>query len=126
MFLINNLRKVEVKKMYKILYRIRKFTNDRNWEQFHTGENLAKSLVLEAAELLELYQWDKEIKDIERLKEELVNVLVYSIMIADKYDLNIKEIIMKKAGDRQEFFIRVNIEEVILKILIINFIQLTL
>ena len=112
--------------MYKILYRIRKFTNDKNWEQFHTGENLAKSLVLEVAELLELYQWYKEIKDIERLKEELVNVLVYSIMIADKYDLDIKEIIMKKAGDRQEFFIRVNIEEVILKILIINFIQLTL
>jgi hypothetical protein len=50
---------------------VRNFTLDRGWSKFHTGENLAKSLVLEASELLELYQWSSEVKDIERLKEEV-------------------------------------------------------
>lgn len=86
----------------RIEERIRKFTTDRNWDQFHTGENLAKSLVLEAAELLELYQWECEVKDIERLKEELADVLIYSIMIADKYDLDIEDIIMKKMDKNEK------------------------
>ena len=75
---------------------IRDFTTDRNWGEFHTGENLAKSLVLEASELLELYQWSSEVKDIERLKEELADVFVYAIDILDKYNLNINDIIQKK------------------------------
>ncbi len=75
---------------------IRKFTTDRNWEQYHSGENLAKSLVLEASELLELYQWSSEVKDIELLKEELADVLVYAIDILDKYHFDINEIIQKK------------------------------
>lgn len=75
---------------------IRNFTIERNWSQYHTGENLAKSLVLEASELLELYQWSSEVKDIERLKEELADVLVYAIDILDKYNLNINDIIQKK------------------------------
>jgi len=86
----------------EVIKRIRKFTKDRNWEQFYTGENLAKSLVLEAAELLELYQWNKEVKDIERLKEELADVLIYSLMIADKYNLNIEEIIMSKMDKNEK------------------------
>ena len=75
---------------------IRDFTIDRNWSQYHSGENLAKSLVLEASELLELYQWSNEVKDIERLKEELADVFVYAIDILDKYNLNINDIIQKK------------------------------
>lgn len=76
--------------------RIVKFTKDRNWEQFHSGENLAKSLVLEASELLELYQWSSEVKNINDLKEELADVLVYAIDILNKYNFDINEIIQKK------------------------------
>lgn len=75
---------------------VRNFTLDRGWSKFHTGENLAKSLVLEASELLELYQWSSEVKDIERLKEELADVFVYALDILDKYNLDINDIIQKK------------------------------
>lgn len=75
---------------------VRDFTIDRNWQQYHSGENLAKSLVLEASELLELYQWSSEVEDIERLKEELADVFVYALDILDKYNLDINDIIQKK------------------------------
>ena len=75
---------------------IKDFTKDRNWEQFHTGENLAKSLVLEASELLELYQWSSEVKSIDSLKEELADVFVYAIDILNKYNFDINEIIQEK------------------------------
>lgn len=75
---------------------VRNFTIDRNWQQYHSGENLAKSLVLEASELLELYQWSSEVKDIEHLKEELADVFVYALDILDKYQFNINEIIQNK------------------------------
>ncbi|MDD2492695.1 MAG: nucleotide pyrophosphohydrolase [Bacilli bacterium] len=87
----------------KIIALINKFVTERNWEQFHTGSNLAKSLVLEACELLELYQWSDEVESVERLAEELADVFVYSIQIAEKYNFNIEEIIinkMKKNADK--------------------------
>ena len=80
----------------EVINRINKFTSDRNWEQFHTGVHLAKALIVEAAELLELYQWKDEVSDIERLKEELADVFLYSIMISEKYGFDISEIIMSK------------------------------
>lgn len=79
-----------------IIKLVRKFVEERNWDQFHSGCNLAKSLVLEASELLELYQWSDEVENIEDLKDELADVLVYCIQIADKYNLNIEEIIRNK------------------------------
>lgn len=80
----------------EVIDRIKKFTVDRNYEQFHTGENLAKSLVLEASELLELYQWTNEVKDVNDLKDELADVFVYAIQILNKYNLDINEIILNK------------------------------
>ena len=56
--------------------RIRKFTADRNWDQFHTPANLAKSIAIEAGELLECYQWSEE-ADLEQVKQELADVIVY-------------------------------------------------
>lgn len=82
--------------------RIEKFTTDRNWEQFHSGENLAKSLVLEASELLELYQWSSEVKDINALKEELADVFVYAIDILNKYNFDINEIIQNKMDKNEK------------------------
>nr|MCR5832044.1 nucleotide pyrophosphohydrolase [Lachnospiraceae bacterium] len=58
--------------------RIRRFSDDRDWDQFHSPANLAKSIVIEAAELLECFQWNEDDYDIQQVKEELADVLVYS------------------------------------------------
>ena len=64
--------------------RIRKFTDDRDWNQFHSAANLAKSIVIEAAELLECFQWSDEEYDLQHVKEELADVIVYSQNLLDK------------------------------------------
>lgn len=76
--------------------RIRKFTTDRNWEQFHTPANLAKSICIEASELLECFQWDDEEFDLEHVKEELADVIVYSQNMLDRLGLDVDEIVNKK------------------------------
>jgi NTP pyrophosphatase (non-canonical NTP hydrolase) len=76
--------------------RIRKFTEDRDWDQFHSPANLAKSIVIEAAELLECFQWSDDNYDINDVKEELADVLSYCIQMATKLDLDIKEIVLQK------------------------------
>ena len=65
----------------KTIERIRKFTDDRDWDQFHSPANLAKSIVIEAAELLECFQWSETEYDTDHIKEELADVLVYSQII---------------------------------------------
>jgi NTP pyrophosphatase (non-canonical NTP hydrolase) len=72
-----------------------KFRDDRAWEKYHTPANLAKSISIEASELLELFQWSDN-ADLERIKEELADVLIYSITLAEKLELNIKTIILEK------------------------------
>ena len=62
----------------KTIERIRKFTEERDWDQFHSPANLAKSIVIEAAELLECFQWSDTEYDLQHIKEELADVLVYS------------------------------------------------
>ena len=76
--------------------RIRKFTEDRDWEQFHTPANLAKSIVIEAAELLECFQWNEEQYDVQHIKEELADVLVYCQNLLDELGLDEDEIINAK------------------------------
>ncbi len=76
--------------------RIRKFTEDRDWDQFHSPANLAKSIVIEAAELLECFQWSDEEYDLEHIKEELADVMVYSQNLLDKLGLDADEIINNK------------------------------
>ncbi len=76
--------------------RIRKFTTDRDWDQFHSPANLAKSISIEANELLECFQWDEEHYDINEVKEELADVLVYCRNMLDKLDLDEDEIINAK------------------------------
>ena len=68
--------------------RIRKFTEDRDWDQFHSPENLAKSIVIEAAELLECFQWSDKDYDLQHVKEELADVIVYSQNLLDKLGLD--------------------------------------
>ena len=76
--------------------RIRAFTADRNWEQFHTPENLAKSIAIEAAELLECFQWSGTEYDLEHVKEELADVLVYCRNMLDELGLDEDAIINSK------------------------------
>lgn len=78
--------------------RIRKFTDDRDWEQFHSAANLAKSIVIEAAELLECFQWNDEEYDLQHVKEELADVIVYSQNLLDKLGLDADEIVNMKMG----------------------------
>ena len=77
---------------------IRDFVEERNWDQFHSPENLAKSICIEAAELLECYQWTPGSPPLDdaHVHEELADVLTYCIMLADKLDVNMDEIILRK------------------------------
>ncbi len=79
----------------ELLLALRQFVSERNWEQFHSPENLAKSISIESAELLELFQW-AEPSNLEDVKDELADILTYCILLADKYDLDVEEIILDK------------------------------
>ena len=74
-----------------------KFTQERDWDQFPNGKDLALALSIEASELNEAFLW-KDAKDvkIEKVKEELADIFNYAILIADKYNLDIKQIVMDK------------------------------
>lgn len=74
---------------------IRQLVADRDWAQFHTPENLAKSISIEAAELLELFQWDGE-ADSDRIRDELADVLTYCFLLADKLGVEPEEIMLSK------------------------------
>ena len=76
--------------------RIRQFVADRDWEQFHTPANMAKSIAIEAAELLECFQWDEENYNLEHVKEELADVIVYCQDMLDCLGLDVDEIVNSK------------------------------
>lgn len=73
------------------------FQKERDWKKFHTPENLAKSISIEAAELLEHFQWQKEYDENE-VADELADVLIYCLYMADAMDFDVKEIILNKMG----------------------------
>ena len=73
------------------------FTQERDWDQFHNGKDLALALSIEAAELNEAFLWKDASKvNVDKVKEELADVFNYAILIADKYDLDIKQIVLDK------------------------------
>lgn len=76
--------------------RIRKFVADRDWSQYHSPANLAKSISIEANELLECFQWSDTDYNLQHVKEELADVLVYCQDMLDALDLNEDEIINMK------------------------------
>lgn len=77
--------------------KIAQFSKDRDWDQFHNGKDLAIALVGESTELLNAFLW-KKVEDvkIEKVKEELADVLNYALLIANKYNLDVKQIILDK------------------------------
>ncbi len=78
-----------------------KFTEERNWDQFHTPENLAKSISIEAAELLECFQWSPDY-DKDAATEELADIVNYCILMADKMGINIEDAVMDKIAKNRE------------------------
>ncbi len=82
--------------------RIRKFSVDRDWDQFHSPANLAKSIAIEAGELLECFQWNDENYDLEHVKQELADVIVYCQDMLDKLGLDADEIVNKKMDQNEK------------------------
>ena len=82
--------------------RVRKFTEDRDWDQFHSPANLAKSISIEANELLECFPWSDTEYDLEHVKEELADVIVYCQNMLDKLGLDVDEIVNEKMNKNEK------------------------
>ena len=81
----------------KITEELRKFRDERDWAQFHNSKDLAIALSIEAGELLELFLWKPaEMADSDKVKEELADVFAYAFMLADKYGLDVAQIMQDK------------------------------
>lgn len=77
--------------------KITQFSKDRDWDQFHDGKNLAIALSIEASELLDVFLWkSSEEAKVEKVKEELADVINYALQIATKYNLDVKQIVLDK------------------------------
>lgn len=79
----------------RLIEELRAFVAERDWEQFHTPQNLAKSVVIEAGELLECYQWTDH-ADGDAVRGELADVLTYCLLLADRLGLDAEEIVREK------------------------------
>ena len=82
--------------------RIRDFTLDRDWDKFHSANNLAKTIVIEANELLECFQWNGENFKLEHVKEELADVIVNCQNLLDKLGLDVDDIVNKKMEQNEK------------------------
>ena len=87
----------------QILAELRQFNQERDWDQFHNGKDLAIGLSIEASELLEAFLWKQpEDAKSEKIREELADVLNYAFQMADKYGFDIKEIMLEKLRKNAE------------------------
>ena len=74
-----------------------RFRDERDWNQFHNPKDLALAINVEAGELLELFLWKKhQDADVQKVKEELADILAFSFLLAEKYNMNVKEIVLEK------------------------------
>ncbi len=81
----------------EIIAELKKFRDERDWEQFHNPKDLALAINIEAGELLELFLWkNAEDANKEKVKQELADVLSFALLLADKYGLDVKQIILDK------------------------------
>jgi len=98
----------------KLQKRMAKFVADRDWQEFHNPKNLAMSIAIEAAELMEIFQWmtvEKSKQSVfenstirEQLKDEIADVLIYSLSLANIADLDLEEVIVSKMTKNQSRF----------------------
>lgn len=90
----------EIKALIEKLVR---FRDERNWEQFHNSKDLALALSIEASELNELFLWKKpEEVNQEKLKEELADVFAYALLLANKHNLDVADIVKRKIEKNSE------------------------
>lgn len=85
--------------------KVNQFRDERNWRQFHNEKDLALSITLEASELLEIFQWKTAAEGVENLdaiKDELADMLIYAYMLADNLNLDIDDIIERKLIKNKE------------------------
>lgn len=87
----------------EITNKIKKFSEDRNWDKFHTPKNLSMALSVEVAELVEIFQWLSQEEssnlsedNLQSVKEELADILIYLIRIADKFNIDLEESVDEK------------------------------
>lgn len=85
----------------EVLEQLREFVSERDWSQFHTPANLAKSIVIEGAEILEHFQWDDSF-DREQVLDELADVLTYALLLADRLEADASDIILSKLAKTRE------------------------
>lgn len=88
--------------MKELIKEILKFRDDRDWKKFHTPENLSKSISIEAAELLENFQWGSQYADIKNIKEELADIFIYGLLLSEHYNFNFEEMIKEKLEKNKE------------------------
>lgn len=87
----------------EILEALLKFRNERDWEKFHNQKDLALAISIEAAELLELFLWkNPDEANKEKVKEELADIFAYGFLLAEKYQFNIKDIVLNKIKQNAE------------------------
>ena len=84
----------------EVIRQLKEFRDERDWKQFHDSKNLATAISIEAAELNELYLWktikESEEVDVEKIKEELADILSFSFLLAEKHGLDPFEIVAEK------------------------------
>ncbi len=86
-----------MKEIEEIIVELKKFRNERDWEQFHNPKDLALAVSIEAGELLELFLWKSAVDaNKEKVKEELADIFSFAFLLADKYGFDIKQIILDK------------------------------
>jgi NTP pyrophosphatase (non-canonical NTP hydrolase) len=86
-----------MKDIEEITQELLKFRNERDWEQFHNPKDLVLAINVEAGELLELFLWkNSENANTEKVKEELADVFAYAFLLAEKYNFDVKEIVLEK------------------------------
>lgn len=89
--------------MKEVIEELIRFRNERDWEQFHNPKDLALAINIEAGELLELFLWkDHKEADKEKVKEELADVFAYGLLLAEKYNFDIEEIVLDKIKKNAE------------------------
>lgn len=83
--------------MNEIIDALKKFRDERDWQQFHNPKDLSMALSIEAAELLEAFLWKQPgDADLSKIKEELADVFAYAFLLADAYQLDVRDIVMAK------------------------------
>ncbi len=89
--------------MKEALARLRQFRDDRDWKQFHNPKDLSLALSIEASELLEVFLWKSpEQANVDRVKEELADVVAYALLLADSYGLDIEQIVLDKIAQNEK------------------------